>query len=426
MQMQHFSFTFTQVLSVLSLSVRTGCLHLRDLQQHRTRHAPAVGLRRFGSTASRFDNVSCRSDRHRHKAHAGDGHGHGRDVSWLVVEDDARGPFRLAYRHRRALAVPCHVDCDGAPSTTAAAQADGESARRIAVLFCNGFRSAMTGGTKARALEDHCARRGWDFCAFDYRGHGRSAGARFEECTLTDWIADAARVLDVLRAPGGGRREARASPAVVLVGSSMGAWIALHLASRRNHGRGGGGRSDAAARPVGGILGIAAAHDFLQDLYASSSPERRAAWRAEGVARFPSRYGDPYPVTWKQLEDAWVHWGVGRSVGPLPTEASATPSRVGAAAATLSVRCPVRLLHGKRDQDVSWRKSRELLDLLKESKTPVSENGDHRGSTDVDADLTLIEDGEHRLSRPQDVDLILATLDDMVTGLEQRRISRGA
>ena len=281
-------------------------------------------------------------------------------VSWLVSKD---GAYRLAY-HR-------------VPTSNNNAQP--------AVLFCNGFRSAMTGGTKVVALQEHCRERGWEICAFDYRGHGLSSGV-VEDCTLSDWIRDASKMLDFLV----GNQNKR----VVLVGSSMGAWIAIHLALKYNN------QNFKDGPIIAGILGIASAPDFLQDLFASSTEEQQAEWRTRGILKLPSRYGDPYPIPWNLVKDAEQHWGI------LPTTQSVSLTRESSGATNqLSVCCPVRLLHGKCDEDISWTKSKQLLDLLNES-----EGND-------DTILTLIEDGDHRLSRPQDIELLLDTLDDMMENL---------
>ena len=147
-----------------------------------------------------------------------------------------------------------------------------------------------------------------------------------------------------------------------------------------------------------GILGIAAAPDFIQDIYSSSTLEKQVEWKENGVAYVPSRYGDPYPITWKLIQNAAQNWRI------LPSTKTAKPA---AKTAKLSVHCPVHLIHGKRDEDISWKKSMELSKLLlqKGSNQDGNEGGDI---------LTLIEDGDHRLSRPQDIELMLKTLDSMV------------
>ena len=277
------------------------------------------------------------------------------EISWLSVE----GSQRLAYRH-----VP---------------RSDAAS-----ILFCNGFRSDMT-GTKVAALENHCIQRNWEFCAFDYSGHGLSSGT-FEDCTLSDWIRDASTILDKVLLSDG-----QSNKPVIVVGSSMGAWIAIHLALQYNNKNN---------LPVAGILGIASGPDFLQDMYSSSTPKQQEEWRSKGMVHLPSRYEDPYPISWNLIRDAAEQWGILPSTKPIPgvqyKSAGKLPS------------CQVRLLHGTCDQDVSWKKSKELADLW-------------NAADDHDALLTLIDDGDHRLSRPQDITLLLETLDGMVSSLEDNQ-----
>lgn len=260
----------------------------------------------------------------------------------------------------------------------------------------------MTSGTKAVALEDFCSKKEWEFCSFDYRGHGLSSG-KFEDCTLTDWIRDASDILDhVLLTTKEDRKR------VVLVGSSMGAWISIHLALRYNKSGSGNSTKAECPVPIAGILGIASGPDFLQDFYSLSSVEQKAEWKSNGIVHLPSRYGDPYPIPWSLVEDAAQHWGILLSTKPILSKESPVASE-------LSVRCPVRLLHGKCDEDISWEKSDELVSLLKGS---IPENNKSKYATGSnDAILTLIDDGDHRLSRPQDIELLLFKLDELVTSI---------
>jgi len=306
--------------------------------------------------------------------------GHDDNLFWLPGTD-GKNSYRLGYRH-----VPASNDTEP-----------------IAILFCNGFRSAMTGGTKAIALEDHCSKRGWEFCSFDYRGHGMSTGV-FEDFTMSDWVRDASDILNGVLLPSG--KHEKKKKRVVVVGSSMGAWISIHLALQFNTRTFKINGNKQRNLPIGGILGIAAAPDFLQDLYSSSTAQERAEWEKSGLIHRSSRYGDPYPISYGLIKDAAQNWGI------LPSTKAITSFESSAPAPTvekhLFVGCPVQLLHGKRDKDVSWKKSEELARLLEGSENTALENR-----------LTLIDDGDHRLSRPQDIKLILDTLDNMVTNLSR-------
>ncbi|MBR0651194.1 alpha/beta fold hydrolase [Roseomonas terrae] len=223
--------------------------------------------------------------------------------------------------------------------------------RRIAgsgtgVVFLGGFNSDMT-GSKAEFLAGWCAARGAPFLRFDYSGHGASEG-RFVDGTIGRWAADAACVIAALT-PG----------PQVLVGSSMGGWIALLLARRM---------------AVRALVGIAPAPDFTEDLmWAEFTPEIRAAIERDGVWHRPSEYGAPYPITRALIEDGRENLLLR---GPL------------------AVGVPVRILQGQRDPDVPWQHALRIAEAL----------------TGDDVRVHLIKDGDHRLSRPQDLALLGETL----------------
>jgi pimeloyl-ACP methyl ester carboxylesterase len=216
------------------------------------------------------------------------------------------------------------------------------------VVFLPGFRSDMT-GDKATALAAFCGVRGVGMMRFDYSGHGASGGD-FLDGTIGAWAADALDVVDVLT-----------SGPLVLVGSSMGGWIALLAAL---------------ARPerVVGLVGVAAAPDFTHRLmWDSMAPAERAVLERDGVLYVPSQYGEPTPITRRLIEDGAKHLLLG---GRIP------------------IRCPVRLLHGQADPDVPWELS---LRVAEQVETP-------------DVRVVLVKDGDHRLSRPADLALLRQTV----------------
>ena len=221
------------------------------------------------------------------------------------------------------------------------------------VVFLGGFMSDMT-GTKATALEAWARDRNRAFVRFDYRGHGASEGA-FEDGTIGTWLADALTVLD----------GATEGPQI-LVGSSMGGWIAL-LAARARPAR------------VAGLLGIAAAPDFTRRMWEDEFGDaEREAIRRDGRVTVPSEYSDEgYVITRDLLDEAEQHMLLD---APVP------------------IRCPVRLLHGMRDEAVLWETSLRIAEQLE--------------SDDVEA--TLVGSGDHRLSEPADIDRLLRTLEDLV------------
>jgi pimeloyl-ACP methyl ester carboxylesterase len=218
--------------------------------------------------------------------------------------------------------------------------------RNPGLVFLGGFRSDMT-GIKATSLEAWAKRQGRAFVRFDYQGHGASGG-EWEQGSIGQWRDDALAVLDRLT-----------EGPQILIGSSMGGWIALLLAL---------------ARPdrVAGLLGVAPAPDFTERMIRSRlGPDQRAALERDGRFIAPSAY-DPagYPITRHLLEEARAHLLL---PGPIP------------------IACPVRLLHGQRDADIPWRTSLDLADAL----------------TGDDVRVVLVKDGDHRLSRDQDIALML-------------------
>jgi pimeloyl-ACP methyl ester carboxylesterase len=209
------------------------------------------------------------------------------------------------------------------------------------LVFLPGFMSDME-GEKARMLADFARLLGHGVLLLDYSGHGASGG-RFEDGTIGRWTEDALCLIDRLT-------EGR----LILVGSSMGGWIALLAAL---------------ARPerMAGFLGIAAAPDFTEALLWQTLPDKlRAKLLRDGAIRVPSAYGGEQIFTRALIEDGRQHLLLGGPIG---------------------LRCPVRLLHGQMDTDVPWQTSLRLAEQVE--------------STDVQ--VVLVKDGAHRLSRPQDM-----------------------
>jgi pimeloyl-ACP methyl ester carboxylesterase len=221
------------------------------------------------------------------------------------------------------------------------------------IVFCTGFMSDMT-GSKAMAIEEFAKARGQGCLRFDYSGHGESGG-KFEDGTIGSWFEDALAAFDALTE----------GPQIV-VGSSMGGWIALLLAR---------------ARPerVAALAGIAPAPDFTEDLiWAKLPPEKRDELMTKGVFHEPSDYGEkPYPITAKLIEDGRRHLLL---------------------RAPLAYDGKVRLLHGMQDASVPWEISPKIASVL----------------TAADVRVTLIKGGDHRLSRDQDLDLLRGTLGELL------------
>lgn len=228
---------------------------------------------------------------------------------------------------------------------------------RPAAVWLGGYRSDMS-GTKAIALEEHCVATGAACVRFDYSGHGASGGA-FTSGTISRWLEESLAVIDHA---GHGR--------MVLVGSSMGGWIALRLVQEMRR-RGDGGR-------IAGLLLIAPAPDFTALLIEPSLTEtERRALDERGYFEEPTPYGpDPNIFTKALIED-------GRANQVLT--------------GTIALDCPVHILQGMQDPDVPYSHAMRLVEHLP---------GD-------DVVLTLIRDGDHRLSRPQDLERMIRAVDEL-------------
>ena len=215
------------------------------------------------------------------------------------------------------------------------------------LVFLPGFMSNMT-GDKATGIAALCEEQGQGCLRLDYSGHGASGG-RFEDGTIGEWASDALFLIDhVTEGP------------LVLVGSSMGGWIALLVAlARRDR--------------VVGLVGIAAGPDFTASIGDRLAAPQRATLARDGILRIESGYGGEFVITQRLIDEGASHFLLD---APIP------------------LTCPVHLLQGQRDDDVPWQTALRIAERLESE----------------DVRVTLIKDGEHRLSRPQDVSLLLETV----------------
>jgi len=212
-------------------------------------------------------------------------------------------------------------------------------------------------GTKAEALDRWAEKEGRACLRFDYSGHGESGGS-FTEGTIGRWLEESLAVyLHFARGPQ------------LIIGSSMGGWLALLLAKAI------GPNKDAA--PIAGMVLIAPAVDFTEELmWKQFSDATKREIQEKGKWLRPSEYGDePYPITRGLIEDGRNHLLLG---------------------GLIETGCPVHILQGVQDPDVPWRHAVELVS---------------RFSRD-DVVLTLIKDGDHRLSRPEDIDRLIAAVQE--------------
>ncbi len=229
---------------------------------------------------------------------------------------------------------------------------DRHRGRGPGVVWLGGFKSDRT-GTKSQALDAWAREQGRAFVTFDYFGHGASDGD-FRDGTMTRWLADSLEILDRLT-----------EGPQILVGSSMGGWLAVLTAL---------------ARPdrVAGLLLIAPATDFTQELLWKSYPDAvRRRIEEDGEYLWPSLYdAEPYPITRTLIADGRGHLLLG---GPI------------------AIACPVRIVQGMADPDVPWEHAMRLVNAL-----------------GPDTEITLLKSGEHRLSRPHEIATILRLLEAMV------------
>ncbi len=235
--------------------------------------------------------------------------------------------------------------------------------RRIAVraraggspglFWLGGFKSDMQ-GTKAIALDAWAAEQNRACTRFDYSGHGESGGS-FVDGTIGRWLEESVAVFEQF-----------CNGPQVVIGSSMGGWMALLLA--RELARKAGQAS------LAGLVLIAPAPDFTEELmWKGFSPQIQQEIETRGVWLRPSEYGEPYPITRTLIEEGRNHLLLGSAI---------------------EVGCPIRILQGAQDPDVPWRHAFALAHRL-----PVD-----------DVVLTVIQDGDHRLSRPQDIARMLAAV----------------
>jgi pimeloyl-ACP methyl ester carboxylesterase len=221
------------------------------------------------------------------------------------------------------------------------------------LFWLGGYKSDMK-GTKAEALADWAAQAGRACVRFDYSGHGESEGA-FTDGTIGRWLADALAVFDTCCA----------GPQI-LIGSSMGGWLALLLARELKR------RPPPQAASITGMVLIAPAVDFTEELmWKRFTPEIKRELEETGVWARPSQYSaEPYRVTRQLIEEGRKHLLLG---------------------GLIETGCPVRILQGVEDPDVPWQHAVELTSRL--------------ASDDVV--LTLVKDGDHRLSRPEDIERLI-------------------
>ena len=246
---------------------------------------------------------------------------------------------------------------------------DGPERRAIAMhvlpgappglFWLGGYKSDMK-GTKAQALADWAVRQGRACVRFDYSGHGESEGA-FTDGTIGRWLDESLVVFEACcRGPQ------------LLIGSSMGGWLALLLVRALRRKR------QAATASVAGLVLIAPAVDFTEELmWKRFTPEIKRELETKGVWARPSQYAaEPYLVTRQLIEEGRNHLLLRDMI---------------------ECGCPVRILQGVADPDVPWQHAKALVARL---------------ACD-DVVLTLVKDGDHRLSRPEDIERLIRAVAEL-------------
>jgi pimeloyl-ACP methyl ester carboxylesterase len=225
------------------------------------------------------------------------------------------------------------------------------------LLWLGGFNSDMK-GNKAGALDQWAAEQGRSCVRFDYSGHGESGG-KFVDGTIGRWLEECLAVFEHFCV----------GPQIV-VGSSMGGWLALLLVRELRKQV----RVEPSA-PIAGLVLIAPAVDFTQELmWKKFSPEIKRGMEATGQWKRISAYSEePYTITRTLIEEGRQHLLLG---------------------GLIETGCPVRILQGVEDPDVPWNHAVDLVARLAHD----------------DVVLTLVKDGDHRLSRPEDIERLLAAI----------------
>jgi pimeloyl-ACP methyl ester carboxylesterase len=223
------------------------------------------------------------------------------------------------------------------------------------LFWLGGFKSDMK-GTKAAALSDWARQNGRACVRFDYSGHGESGGD-FAAGTIGRWLEESLAVF-----------AAHCHGPQVVIGSSMGGWIALLLARELRRRK---AASDPAQGSLAGLVLIAPAVDFTEALMWQRFPaEIQREIETKGVWHRPSDYGEPYPIMRTLIEEGRNHLLLGSMI---------------------ETGCPVRILQGVQDPDVPWNHAVEITSRLAQD----------------DVVLTLVKDGDHRLSRPEDLERLI-------------------
>ncbi|XP_067889007.1 abhydrolase domain containing 10, depalmitoylase a isoform X2 [Heterodontus francisci] len=228
--------------------------------------------------------------------------------------------------------------------------------RSPGIIFLPGFASTMQ-AHKAVAVEDFCKSIGHSFVRFDYTGCGASGG-NFSESTIGQWKKDVLTVLDELT-----------EGPQILVGSSMGGWLMLLAALARPN-------------KIAALVGIATGADYLVTAFKQLPLETKKEIEAKGEWYLPNKHKNAefHKIPYTFIKDAENHCVLH---------------------STIPITCPVRLIHGWKDNLIPWQISLNVAENVLSS----------------DVDLILRKQGQHRMNEKDDVKLILNTIDDLIDKL---------
>jgi len=228
------------------------------------------------------------------------------------------------------------------------------------IIFLPGFQSSMR-STKSQALFNFCQERSLEYATLDYYGHGESSSSDEKKGTIGRCMSDAMAVLD----------NVTTSPQQILVGSSMGAWLMILIAQER-------------LERIGGLVGIASAPDFTSIIssHVDGNDDLSTQMQTKGYCDLPTGYDEKgyYTIQEEFLKEAETHFIL-------------SDDHV-----LIELDVPIRLIHGKRDRDISYECSKKLFRQVRSQ----------------DKELLLIEDGDHRLSKPEDLKIMLHALNDIL------------
>ena len=226
-----------------------------------------------------------------------------------------------------------------------------ENGSKTSVFFFGGYASNMT-GTKATALSQWCEENNYNFIRFDYSGNGKSEG-NFEDGGISKWSSEATEVLKNF-----------SNEKNIIIGSSMGGWISL-IVSLRN------------LNLISGLIGIASAPDFVVGEWNRLSDDQKTQIKNDGKIIINwDKYNDDYTITYKFLEDGMNNILLNSAI---------------------NIDCPIRLLHGRLDQVVSYETSEKIIEKI----------------TSKNKKLTIIEDGDHSLSRESDLQILFDNIREL-------------